>query len=95
MRENYIVDDLTALLDVLPEDLRATLYELGRKDDLLEVILDLGRVPTARYVDTEQVLRGAEVTREEIEDVVTRLGDFDADNRAGLARTLHRIAAIR
>jgi stage III sporulation protein SpoIIIAA len=59
------------------------------------VILDLGRVPTARFFDREVVLLNTEVTHEEIEAVVERIGAFDADNRAGLERTLHRIAAIR
>lgn len=92
---NNITDDLDALLAVLPEDLREAIQRVGRRDELLEVILDLGRVPTARYTDGEVVLRRAEVTREEIQHVVDRVGEFDADNRAGIARTLHRIAAIR
>jgi stage III sporulation protein AA len=61
----------------------------------LEVILDLGRVPTARYTDGEVVLAETEVARDDIESVVARIGDLDADNRAGIARTLHRISAIR
>ena len=90
-----VIDDLEALLQVLPPDVRAALNEIGRTDDLLEVILDLGRVPTARYTDGEVVLREREVTRDEIDYVVERVGEFDADNRAGIARTLHRISAIR
>ena len=92
---NHITDDLDALLTVLPEDICAALQRTGRRDELLEVILDLGRVPTARYTDGEVVLRETEVTHEEIQYVVGRVGKFDADNRAGIARTLHRIAAIR
>ncbi|MEE8392023.1 MAG: R3H domain-containing nucleic acid-binding protein [Anaerolineae bacterium] len=92
---NHITDDLDTMLSVLPEDIRAALQQVGRRDELLEVILDLGRVPTARYTDGEIVLREAEVTREEVQYVVERVGEFDADNRAGIARTLHRIAAIR
>ena len=71
------------------------LVEMNRSDDLLEVILDLGRVPTARYVDNEYVLSEVEVTHTDLEYVVERIGEFDADNRAGLERTLHRISAIR
>lgn len=82
-------------MGVLPNGIQVVLAELGRRDDLLEVILDLGRVPTARFTDKEVVLRSNEVLREEIDYVVDRVGDFDADNRAGIARTLHRIAAIR
>ena len=92
---NDITDDLDAILSVLPDDLRAALQQTGRRDELLEVILDLGRVPTARYTDGELVLRETEVDQEEIQYVVERIGEFDADNRAGIARTLHRIAAIR
>jgi len=92
---NHITDDLDALLSILPQDIRRPLEVLDRRDELLEVILDLGRVPTARYTDREVVLRDMEVGREEIQHVVDRVGEFDADNRAGIARTLHRIAAIR
>lgn len=90
-----IVDNLDSLMDVLPPDVRDAVDDIGRRDDLLEVILDLGRVPTARYTDGEVVLRDREVSREDIDWVVNRVGEFDADNRAGIARTLHRIAAIR
>ncbi|HQE93882.1 MAG TPA: R3H domain-containing nucleic acid-binding protein [Anaerolineae bacterium] len=90
-----IVDDLDALMHVLPAAIQDMLEKEGRRDDLLEVILDLGRVPTARYTDREIVLLEREVTQEDIDGVVERVGDFDADNRAGIARTLHRISAIR
>ncbi len=92
---NHITDNLDAMMGILPDDIRAVLEKKGRRDDLLEVILDLGRVPTARYTDGEIVLREMEVNRGEIQQVVERIGEFDEDNRAGIARTLHRIAAIR
>jgi stage III sporulation protein SpoIIIAA len=92
---NHITDDLDMIMAVLPKDIQSALQNVGRRNELLEVILDLGRVPTARYTDGEVVLRETEVTREEIDYVVDRVGEFDADNRAGIARTLHRIAAIR
>jgi stage III sporulation protein SpoIIIAA len=92
---NHITDDLDAMLSVLPEDIRTALQRIGRRDELLEVILDVGRVPTSRYTNGEVVLRDTEVTPAEVQYVVERVGEFDADNRAGIARTLHRIAAIR
>jgi len=92
---NHITDDLDVIMAVLPKDIQAALQNVGRRDELLEVILDLGRVPTARYTDGEVVLREVEANQEEIKHVVDRVGEFDADNRAGIARTLHRIAAIR
>ncbi len=90
-----ITDDIEELIDILPADIQRKLEEIDRHDELLEVILDLGRVPTARYTDSEVVLSEREVTDLEIEAIVARVGEFDADNRAGIERTLHRISAIR
>jgi len=95
MTQLRITDDLDALLDVLPLDIRHAVERANDTENLLEIILDLGRVPTARFVDHEINLRESEVTRSEIDYVDERTGEFDADNRAGIERTLHRISAIR
>jgi stage III sporulation protein SpoIIIAA len=95
MTQLQITDDLQVLLSVLPVPISQAVTEIDDSDNLLEVILDLGRVPTARFVDREVVLLKIEVTRSDIDYVVERIGVFDADNRAGIERTLHRIAAIR
>src|SRR5574342_912053 len=95
MTQLKITDDLDALLDVLPSNIRHSVEQANNSDYLLEVILDLGRVPTARFVENEVVLSNKERTRAELGHVVERVGDFDADNRAGIERTLHRISAIR
>ncbi len=95
MEKRKITDDLHALLDVLPPAIAQAVREYNANDNLLEVILDLGRLPTARYVEQEVVLSKIDVTQTDIEFVVRRIGDIDADNRAGLERTLHRISAIR
>jgi len=95
MTRKRITDNLDVLLNVLPPLLARRLNEINRSDDLLEVILDLGRVPTARYVDREETLSQVEVTHNDIDYVVERISAFDTDNRAGMERTLHRIAAIR
>lgn len=93
--ERQITDDLSSLFAVLPPEIAEIIRELNRNDELLEIILDLGRVPTARFIDGEYVLLDREITQEEIDLVEMQIGDFDADNRAGLERTLHRISAIR
>jgi stage III sporulation protein SpoIIIAA len=94
--ERRITDDLDRLKEVLPGYLVTALEALGRNpDDLLEVILDLGRVPTARFIEDEVVLDQHEITRETIDYAAERVGSFDDDNRAGIERTLHRISAIR
>jgi stage III sporulation protein SpoIIIAA len=93
--QQKITDDLEALLAVLPPPVEASLSAANKSEDLLEIILDLGRQPEARFVGHEVTLSEKEVTREEIEYVVSRISEFDDDNRAGIARTLHRISAIR
>ncbi len=90
-----ITDDLSSLLEILPPEVAQVIEQLNRNDELLEVIFDLGRVPTARFTDGEYTLLDREVVEEDIELIVLQVGDFDADNRAGLERTLHRISAIR
>ena len=95
MTQRRITDDLQALLGVLPPLIAQAVTEANDSDNLLEVILDLGRVPTARFVDREVALSEIEVSHVDIDYVVDRIGEFDADNRAGLERTLHRICAIR
>jgi stage III sporulation protein SpoIIIAA len=57
--------------------------------------MDLGRLPEARFAQGEVVLSPREISEQEIDYVVSRIGAFGDDNRAGIARTLHRISAIR
>lgn len=93
--EKQITDDIDKLLRVLPMHISYALQEEDRTDNLLEIVLDLGRMPTARYTDREDTLSDREVTRKDLDDMIARIGEFDADNRAGMERTLHRISAIR
>jgi len=95
MTQLKITDDLDALLGVLPGGIVDAVHKSNDYDSLLEIILDLGRVPTARYVQGEVVLSNKEISRSDLDHVVERIGEFDADNRAGLERTLHRISALR
>ncbi|MEA5079205.1 MAG: R3H domain-containing nucleic acid-binding protein [Anaerolineaceae bacterium] len=95
MTQKRITDDLQILLAVLPARIVDELNRINNSDRLLEIVLDLGRLPMARFVDNEVVLSQTEVDRADIDHVVSRIGEFDADNRAGLERTLHRISAIR
>jgi stage III sporulation protein SpoIIIAA len=90
-----VTDDLDALLDVLPLHIREPLYQQSDHNELLEVILDLGRLPEARFPHRELVLNSSEVRQADIDYVVSRIGEFSGDNRAGINHTLHRISAIR
>jgi stage III sporulation protein SpoIIIAA len=90
-----ITDDLQKLLDILPQDLRQTLEQHPQRDSLVEVVLDLGRRPEARFPNQAEYLSETPVTQEQIDDCIKRVGTFGGDNRAGIEQTLHRISAIR
>ncbi|KAJ8618741.1 hypothetical protein MRB53_014927 [Persea americana] len=92
-----VEDDLHVLLEILPRDLCENLQNEPRRDKLLEVILDLGRLPEARFLGESggQYLRNREVSVAELEEAQRALGEFGGDNRAGIEGTLHRISAIR
>ena len=88
-------DDLPALLASLPPAIRASLEADPELGTLLEVVLDLGRLPEARFADREAYLSSHEVTQDDIQYVLSRVGSFTSENRAGIQRTLHRISAMR
>ena len=90
-----ITDDLEAMLAVFPPEVAQAVQSRDNFDNLLEVILDLGRNPSARFTTGEVELLDEPVTHDDLKYVTDRIGDFDADNRAGMERTLHRISAIR
>lgn len=90
-----ITDDLEAMLDVFPPEIAQSVRLRNNFDNLLEVILDLGRVPSARFVDGEVTLLDRVASQDDLDYVTSRISEFDADNRAGLEATLHRISAIR
>ena len=87
--------ELDLVLNVLPPDVAGVLRDRDDLDQLLEVVLDLGRLPEARLVSGDAELNDEPVTTADLENVIERIGDFGDDNRAGIERTLHRISAIR
>lgn len=91
----HITDDLEQLLDILPQTLKSALASLSHLETLIEVVLDFGRPPEARFPKEFHILSRECIAREDISYVVSRLGAFGKDNRAGIERTLHRISAIR
>jgi stage III sporulation protein SpoIIIAA len=93
--QKIIADDLEALLDILPPHIRQPLGQQRGISELLEVVLDLGRPPEARFPKQEVVLNPQETSEQDIDYVVSHIGSFGDDNRAGIERTLHRISAIR
>ncbi len=90
-----VTDDLSQLLAILPAYIRATLTQHPNRDQLIEVVLDLGRQPEARFSESVEYLSETPVSKADLQHCVDRVGHFGGDNRAGLEKTLHRISAIR
>ncbi len=93
--QHVITDDLEALLATLPPDIHDAVNRLDNRSELLEIVMDLGRLPEGRFPEGEVILSKSPVTYADLEYVVERIGEFGDDNRAGIERTLHRISALR
>ena len=87
--------ELSQLLDIFPLAIRQALVRLNNIEDIIEVVLDLGRPPEARFEHDFKYLTDTPVSHEDIAHVCSRISPFGADNRAGIEQTLHRISAIR
>lgn len=94
--QREVTSNIDLLLEALPPHITQNLFDANEdRGDLIEIVMDLGRLPEARYRSSEHFLSDREVTREDIDYVTNRIGMFGEDNRAGIPRTLHRISAIR
>jgi stage III sporulation protein SpoIIIAA len=87
--------ELSQLLDIFPLTIRQALVRLRNLEEIIEVVLDLGRPPEARFESDFIYLTDVPVSHEDIAHVCSRISPFGADNRAGIEQTLHRISAIR
>src|SRR5438309_2369454 len=87
--EHVITDDLDAVLAALPPTIVEPLRRINNRVNLLEVVMDLGRRAEARYHGSEQLLTQHEITQAELDYVISHIGEFGGDNRAGIERTLH------
>jgi stage III sporulation protein SpoIIIAA len=90
-----VTDNLDQLLDILPPRIKSSLKLCGGLEQLVEIVMDLGRLPEARYFDSTKYLTDDPITKEDLALCVKQVGEFGGDNRAGIERTLHRISAIR
>jgi len=90
-----IADDLDKLLEILPDFIRHPLEKHPKRKYLIEVVMDLGRKPEARFPDGPQYLSSQTVEWQDLDYCIQRIGNFSGDNRSGIERTLHRISSIR
>ncbi|MCL7042249.1 hypothetical protein MKW94_016285 [Papaver nudicaule] len=93
--ENEFNFELERLLALLPEKLQQKAIEHPELNQMIEVVMDLGRKPLARFPSGDFILSDYPITFQDLEVAISQVGDFAVDNRAGISRTLHRISAIR
>ncbi|BAL80889.1 AAA family ATPase [Caldisericum exile] len=94
MRDEQTEFERQAFLEILPKNIKEKLEDIGDFDNLIEVVLDLGRKPEARFTNRTVYLREDPVTKDEINETLQKIGVFDRDHRAGIEKTLHRISGV-
>ena len=90
-----LADDLSKLFDILPKHINKLLEQHPHKDQLVEIVLDLGRRPEARFSKSTSYLSYRTVVWQDLDYIIKRLGKFNSDNRAGIEKTLHRVSSLR
>lgn len=90
-----ITDDLNKLLDIVPDDIRQPIEQHPQRNNLIEIVMDLGRLPEARFPSNAEYLSHTPITKTDLNYCIERVGSFGGDNRAGIEQTLHRISALR
>nr|YP_009496552.1 hypothetical protein ycf45 [Actinocyclus subtilis]YP_009496611.1 hypothetical protein ycf45 [Actinocyclus subtilis]AWT39265.1 hypothetical protein ycf45 [Actinocyclus subtilis]AWT39324.1 hypothetical protein ycf45 [Actinocyclus subtilis] len=90
-----VAEDLDKLLENLPFFIQENLKNHSKKDKLIEIVMDLGRRPEARFTTGPQYLSQKIISWQDIDYTTKRISEFSDENRAGIERTLHRISCIR
>jgi len=89
------LNELDLLLNVLPEHITETINSLPNKSELLEVVMDLGRLPEARLINDNLILDQTNISKDDLANLIQKIGFIGEDNRAGIEGTLHRVSVIR
>ena len=90
-----IADDLDKLLEILPDFVRSPLEQHKDRKSLIEIVMDLGRRPEARFPNGPKYLSNRTISWQDLDFCIRKIGNFSSDNRSGIERTLHRISSIR
>ncbi|XP_042438825.1 protein SEEDLING PLASTID DEVELOPMENT 1-like [Zingiber officinale] len=88
-------EELRRLLVLLPLEMRRRVEAHPELQRLVEIVMDLGRRPIARFPSGDFFLAEFPISSQELHHAISQMGAFASDNRAGISRTLHRISAIR
>ena len=87
--------ELKKLIESLPVFMQAQIINHNLSTELIEIILDLGCRPEARFSNKSEYLSQKLLSWQDLDYVIKRISKFSNENRAGIERTLHRISCIR
>nr|CAD1818330.1 unnamed protein product [Ananas comosus var. bracteatus] len=91
----HVHDELELFLELVPPRMRRELARHGEVRELIEVVMDLGRRPIARFPSGDWFMSDRPVAIDDLRHAISKVGDFSEDNRSGINHSLHRISAIR
>ncbi|KAJ9684707.1 hypothetical protein PVL29_016935 [Vitis rotundifolia] len=89
------VSELDMFLELVPSRMKKELFGHAEIGDLIEVVMDLGRKPLARFPSGDWLISEQVVKLEDLQHAISKVGEFSDDNRSGINHSLHRISAIR
>ena len=95
MSFNEINADLKKLVESLPFFIQEHLQNHFNKEKLIEIVMDLGRRPEARFLTGPEYLSQKMISWQDLDYIIKRINKFNNENRSGIERTLHRISCIR
>ena len=87
--------DLDKLLANLPIFIKNRVSSHPQKEKIIEIIVDLGRRPEARFPNGPEYLSQKIISWQDLDYITKRITRFSDENRAGIELTLHRISCIR
>ncbi|KZV24764.1 hypothetical protein F511_14526 [Dorcoceras hygrometricum] len=93
--DDEVVSDMDLFLEIVPLRMKQELLRHDEIRQLIEVVMDLGRKPIARFPSGDWIISEQTVKPEDLRHAISKVGDFSDDNRSGIDRSLHRISAIR
>ena len=87
--------DLNKLLEKLPFFVKNHVNQHPQKNKIIEIVIDLGRRPEARFSTGPEYLSQKIISWQDIDYITKKISKFSNENRAGIELTLHRISCIR
>ena len=73
-----LADDLNQLLDILPQFISTPIKKHPKQEQLIEIVLDIGRRPEARFSNGTSYLSYRTIVWQDLDYILKKLGNFIA-----------------